>query len=148
MKFQATVFLGGKTATGIVVPPEVVAALGASKRPAVKVTLNGHRYRSTVAPRGGVFMLPLSAEHRDAAGVAAGDMVDVDLELDAEPRTVTLPDDFAAALDREEGARRRFDGLSYSHQRQHVLAIEDAKTPETRQRRIDKALAMLREGRK
>lgn len=148
MKFQATVFLGGKTATGIVVPPEVVAALGSSKRPAVKVTLNGHRYRSTVAPRGGVFMLPLSAEHRDAAGVAAGDMVDVDLELDAEPRTVTLPDDFAAALDRDADARRFFDGLSYSHQRQHVLAIEDAKTPETRLRRIDKALAMMREGRK
>ncbi len=148
MKFQATVFLGGKTATGIVVPPEVVAALGASKRPAVKVTLNGHSYRSTVAPRDGVYMLPLSAEHRLAAGVAAGDEVEVDLELDSEPRTVTVPADLAEALDRDADARRFFDGLSYSHQRQHVLAIEDAKTPETRQRRIDKALTMLREERK
>ena len=148
MKFQATVFLGGKTATGILVPPEVVAALGASKRPAVRVTINGHSYRSTVAPRGGVFMLPLSAEHRLAAGIAAGDEVEVALELDTEPRTVTLPADFAEALDRDADARRFFDGLSYSHQRQHVLAIEDAKTPETRLRRIDKALAILREGRR
>ena len=97
----------------------------------------------TVSP-----LLGLTDVRHGVTRVAAGDMVDVDLELDAEPRTVTLPDDFAAALDGEEGARRRFDGLSYSHQRQHVLAIEDAKTPETRQRRIDKALAMLREGRK
>ncbi|MBK7780699.1 MAG: DUF1905 domain-containing protein [Ardenticatenia bacterium] len=110
--------------------------------------LNGHSYRSTVAPRGGVFMLPLSAEHRLAAGIAAGDEVEVALELDTEPRTVTLPADFAEALDCDADARHFFDGLSYSHQRQHVLAIEDAKTPETRLRRIDKALAMLREGRR
>ena len=83
-----------------------------------------------------------------AAGVAAGDEVDVDLELDTEPRAVAVPSDFAEALDRDAEARCFFDGLSYSHQRQHVLAIEDAKTPETRLRRIDKALAMLREGRK
>ena len=137
-----------KNATGIPVLAEVIAALGAGKRPPVVVHIGGHSYRSTVAAYGDVYMLPLSAEHRLAAGVAAGDEVEVDLELDSEPRTVTVPADLAEALDRDADARRFFDGLSYSHQRQHVLAIEDAKTPETRQRRIDKALTMLREERK
>ena len=148
MKFQTTIILGGKTATGFSVPPEVVEALGPSKRPAVRVTINGYTYRSTVAPMGGDYMLPLSAENRAGAGVAAGDSVEVDLDLDTEPRVVTVPPDFALALDRDVDARRFFDSLSYSHQRRHVLAIEDAKSPETRQRRIDNAVIMLREGRK
>lgn len=93
-------------------------------------------------------MLPLSAENRAGAGVAAGDAVEVDLELDTEPRVVTVPPDFAEALARDADARRFFDSLSYSNQLRHVLAIEDAKTPETRQRRIDKAVTMLREGKK
>jgi hypothetical protein len=146
MRFRATVEQSGKTATGIQVPPEVVASLGSSKRPAVLVTIGSHTYRSTVASMGGVFMLPLSAENRASAGVAAGDEVDVDLELDSAPREVTLPLDFAAALDAEPEARRFFDALSYSNQRRHVLAIEDAKTDETRRRRIDKAVASLADG--
>ena len=72
MRFSTTVLLGGRTATGLVVPPEIVEALGAGKKPAVTVTVGGHTYRSTVAPRGGQFMIPLSAENRAAAGVAAG----------------------------------------------------------------------------
>jgi len=136
-----------ETATGIRVPPEVVASLGSSKRPAVRATINGYTYRSTVAPLGGEFMLPVSAEIRERAGVAAGDEVDVDLELDTEPREVSVPLDFAEALDRDADARRYFDGLSYSHKQQHVLAIEGAKSAETRQRRIEKAVSMLREGR-
>jgi hypothetical protein len=149
MKFRATLFLGGKTATGIEVPPEVVEALGSGKRPAVKVTINGrHTYRSTVAPMGGQFLIPVAAEQRNAAGVAAGEEIEVELVLDTEPRTVSVPDDFQQALDADPAAKQFFDGLSYSHQRRHVLAIEDAKTPETRQRRVDKAMEMLREGRK
>ena len=144
--FRATIELGGKTATGIRVPPEVVASLGSHKRPAVRVTLNGHTYRSTIAPLGGEFMLPVSADVREAAGVAAGDEVDVDVELDTEPREVTVPPDFAEALDGDADARRFFDGLSYSNKRRHVLSIEEAKTAETRQRRIAKALSTLREG--
>lgn len=101
MRFRATVLLGGKTATGIPVPDEVVAGLGSSKRPAVRITIAGHSYRSTVARMGQEFMLPLSAENRTSAGVAAGDEVDVDIELDTEPREVTVPPDFAAELDRE-----------------------------------------------
>jgi hypothetical protein len=147
VKFRSTVELGGKTATGIPVPEKVVTDLGTSKKPAVRVTINGHTYRSTVAPRGGRFLLPLSAENRAAAGVGAGDRVEVDVELDTEPRELTVPPDFLKALKRDAGARALFDGLSYSKKQGFVLPIEQAKTPETRQRRIDKAVDSLREGR-
>jgi uncharacterized protein YdeI (YjbR/CyaY-like superfamily) len=96
---------------------------------------------------GGKFMLPVSADQRKNTGVAAGDEVDVDIELDTEPREVAVPSDFADALDRDADAKRVFDGLSYSHKLRHVLSIEGAKTTETRQRRIAKAVEMLREGR-
>ena len=147
IRFRATILLGGKTATGIRVPPEVIASLGQGKRPPVRVTIQGYTYRTTVAPLGGEFMLPVSAEVRERAGVAAGDEVDVDIEFDAEPRQVVVPPDFADALNRDADARRFFDGLSYSNKQRFVLSIEDAKTAETRQRRIDKAVGMLREGR-
>ena len=129
------------------VPAKVVEALGSSKRPPVRVTINGHAYRSSVAVMGGKFMLGVSAEHRKAAGVAAGEVLDVDLELDTQPREVTVPRDFADALDRDAVAKRFFDGLSYSNRLRHVLSIEDAKTPDTRQRRIAKSVSTLREGR-
>ena len=148
MRFRSTVELGGKTATGLPVPAEVVEALGSGRKPAVRVTIGGHTYRSTVATRGGVYMLPLSGENRTAAGVAAGDDVDVDLELDDQPREVAVPDDLAAALAEDDAARAAFEGLPYSHRQRHVLAIEGAKAPETRQRRVAKALEMLREGRR
>ena len=147
MRFRSVVWLGGTTATGIPVSEEVVEGLGRGKRPPVRVTINGHTYRTTVAVRGGEFMIPISAENREGAGVAAGDEVDVDLELDLEPREVTVPRDFAEALDRDADARRSFDGLSYSKKQRFVLPIEGAKTAETRRRRIAKALDELREGR-
>jgi bifunctional DNA-binding transcriptional regulator/antitoxin component of YhaV-PrlF toxin-antitoxin module len=143
MRFSTTVLLGGKTATGLVVPPEVVEALGAGKKPPVTVTLRGHSYRSSIAVRGGQFMIPLSAEHRSAAGVAAGDDVEVDVELDTAPREVDVPADLAAALDAEPEARRRFDAMSYSSQLQHVLAVTGAKTDETRARRVAAAVAAV-----
>ena len=146
MRFRATLELAGKTATGFRVPAEVVAALGTSKRPPVRVTINGHTSRNTVAVYGGVFMLGVSAEHRAAAGVQAGDELDVDIELDTAPREVTVPPDFADALDADAEARRCFDRLSYSHKQRHILAIEQAKTVETRQRRIAKAVSDLHEG--
>ncbi len=147
MKFRATVEQGGKTATGIEVPAEVVAALGSSRKPPVRVTINDYTYRSTVATMGGRFMVGVSAEVRAAAGIAAGDVVDVEMELDTAPREVSVPADFAAALDRDPDARRFFDGLSYSNRLRFVLNVEGAKTDETRQRRIDKSVAMLHEGR-
>ncbi len=147
MRFGTTIELGGKTATGFRVPDEVVESLRGGKRPAVRVTINGFTYRTTVAPMGGVFMIPLSAENRAGAGVSAGDQVDVEVELDTAPREVTVPADLAAALDAEPNARRTFDGLSYSNKSWHVLQVGGAKTDETRQRRIAKSVDMLREGR-
>jgi hypothetical protein len=136
MRFRATIELGGKTATGLEVPAEVVEGLGGSRRPAVRVTVDDYAYRSTVASMGGRFMLPLSAEHRQGAGVAAGDEVEVTLELDTAPREVAVPADLAAALDGAPEARRLFDGLSYTARRTYVSQVESAKKPETRQRRI------------
>jgi hypothetical protein len=147
MKFKTEILLSGKTATGFVVPPQVVEALGAGKRPPVNVTVGSHTYRSTVAVMSGEFMLPLSAENREKAGVAAGDVVEVEISLDSAPREVSVPPDFSQALEGEAEARRTFEGLSYSQKRRIVLGIEDAKTDATRQRRIEKAVAMLREGR-
>jgi hypothetical protein len=146
MKFRTTLKLAGKTATGVEVPPEVVAQLGQSKKPAVRVTINGYTYRSTVATMGGRFMLPVSAEVRAGAGVAAGEEIEVAVELDTEPREVTVPADFMEALDNDADAKSAFEKLSYSNKRQHILAIEQAKTAETRQRRIEKSITTLREG--
>ncbi len=147
MKFRTILLQNGKTATGFVVPDEVVEALGAGKRPPVRVTINGYSYRNTVASMGGRFMLGVSAEHRVGARVAAGDEVEVEIELDTAPREVTVPADFAEALDRDKAARTYFDGLSYSNRLRIVLGIEGAKAAETRQRRIVKAVEMLRQGR-
>lgn len=146
MRFRATILSSGKTAAGIQVPNEIVEALGSSRKPPVRVTINGFTYRSSVASMGGVFMLGVSAEVRKAAGVVAGDDVDLDIELDTEPREVAVPPDFAAALDRDIDARRFFDRLSYSNKRRIINPIDDAKTPETRQRRIDKSVDRLHEG--
>jgi len=146
MKFHGRVELNGKTATGIEVPAEVVTGLGAGKRPAVRATVNGFTYRTSVAPMGGRFLLPVSAQIRAGAGVAAGDEVDVDLEVDTEPRTVSVPADLAVALDTDPAVRRAFAALSYSQQLRYVQPVEDAKAAATRQRRIDKVLSDLRPG--
>ena len=147
MRFETTILQSGKTATGIQVPDHVVAALGSGKRPAVRVTINGFTYRSTVAVMDGGFMIGVSAENRAGARVRGGDVVEVELELDTAPREVTVPADFAAALDAEPDARRTFDGLSYSNKSWHVLSIEGAKAEETRRRRIAKSVEALRDGR-
>jgi hypothetical protein len=126
----------GKNATGLRVPAEAVAALGTHKRPKVMVSLNGYTYRSTVAAYGDVFMLPVSAEHRQAAGVKAGDQVEVTIELDQAPRTVDVPDDLAAALAQKPGARAAFEALSYTMRKEYVRQVETAKAQETRTRRI------------
>ena len=147
MRFKTTLALGGKTATGFRVPPYVVEGLGKGKRPPVVVTINGHTYRNTVAVYDNVYMIGVAAEHRAAAGVAAGDDIEVDLELDTAPREVEVPSDLAAALDAAPEAKRFFETLSYSNKRRITLSVDDAKTPETRQRRIDKAVRQLEEGR-
>ncbi|HTD81719.1 MAG TPA: YdeI/OmpD-associated family protein [Thermoplasmata archaeon] len=145
MKFRTKILQAGKTATGIEVPAKVVESLDSGKRPKVRVTINGFTYRSSVAPMGGKFMVGVSAEVRERAGVAGGDVVDVEMELDTEVREVTVPPDFSVALRRDPAARRSFERLSYSKKRWHVLSIEGAKTAETRQRRIANSVRILRE---
>ena len=147
MKFRTTLLQSGKSAVGMQVPDNVVAALGAGKRPPVRVTINGYTYRNTVAVMGGMFMVGVSAEHRAKAGVAGGQEVDVDIELDTDPRELAVPSDLNDALEREPEIKRRFESLSYSRKQGLVLPIEQAKTPETRQRRIEKAVVAIREGR-
>ena len=138
--------LGGKTATGLRVPDDVVDALGGGKRPPVQVTVGGYSYRTTVAPMGGAYFAPLAAEHREAAGLAAGQEVDVRLELDTAPRETPLPDDLDAALD--DDARTFFSSLAPSHRKEWVRWVEEAKKPDTRAARIEKTAASLREGKK
>lgn len=146
--FRAVLRLEGKTATGIEVPRQVVEAFGAGQKPPVRVTLGGHTYRSTVAAYQGVYMIPVAAEHREAAGLKAGDEVAVTLELDTEPRMVELPPDFSEALAADADAQHSYDSLSYSHKRRWLLSVEGAKTPETRQRRIAAAIKALHAGKK
>jgi len=148
MKFRTKLLQApGMKATGIEVSAKVVESFGAGKKPKVTVKINGYSYRSTVAVMGGKFMLPVAAEHRDKAGIKAGDRIEVDLQLDTAPREVEVPKDFAAALKKAK-ITERFDELSFSHRKEHVRAIEEAKAPETRARRIGNAIEMLKAGKR
>ena len=146
MRFRTKILQSGKTATGIEVPAKVVAALGSSKRPPVRATINGYTYRSTVAVMGATYMLGISDDVRKAAGVAGGDTIDVDLELDTAPREVELPADFAAALNRDAKAKKFFAGLSFSKKTILVRAL-DVKAVDVRKERIAKTVEQLSEGR-
>ena len=147
MKYRTTIRQAeGSPATGIEIPDEVLTALGAGRKPAVKLSVNGYSYRSTVATVDGRYMVSFSSNHRAASGLGGGDEVEVEIEVDNSPREIDMPSDFAAALDAEPAARATFDGLSNSLKRYHVDLVNSAKTEETRQRRIDKSVATLREG--
>ncbi len=145
-RFTTTIIQSGKTAMGFEVPPAVVEALGAGKRPPVRVTINGYTYRNTVAVMGGAYMIGVSSEHRGPAGVSGGEEVEVDLELDTAPRVVTVPSELEAALDADPAARATFDKLSYSNRSWHALQVTGTNNPETRARRVEKSIAALREG--
>lgn len=127
---------------GIQVPEEVVEGFGAGKRVPVTVTVNGYSYPSTIAVMGGRYLIPVSAAIRAAASVAGGDELDVTLDHDPAPRVVEVPDDFASALDAAE-LRTAFDALSPSRRKEQVRAIEEAKTAQTRERRIAAAIGKL-----
>jgi Bacteriocin-protection, YdeI or OmpD-Associated/Domain of unknown function (DUF1905) len=144
VRFRATLETNGRTATGIEVPSSVVDALGAGKRPPVRITLREHTYRTTVARMGGRFLVPVSAEVREAAGVTAGDEIDVGIELDDAPRTVDVPADLAAALAEVPEAALAWEKLSYTHQKEWARSVEDAKKPETRARRVAACVEALR----
>jgi hypothetical protein len=145
MQFRSTIELHGATATGMPVPEAVVQALGSGKRPAVRVTIGDYTFRSRIGIMDGAYVLPFNADNRKATGKGAGDDVDVTIELDEEPRVIEVPADLAAALDAEAAAKEAFEKLSYSNKRRFVLPIEDAKTPETRQRRIAKTIDQLKQ---
>src|ERR671916_1287428 len=134
--FRATLRLEGRAATAVRVPPEAVRSLAAGRRPLVRVTIGDHSYAGKVAVRRGEFVLPVSAANRAAAGIEAGDEVEVSLELDTEPRAAAVPTDLADALEAAPEALHFFESLSYSRQRWFVLNVEEARTAETRQRRI------------
>jgi hypothetical protein len=146
--FRTTILQTGKTTAGIEVPPEVIDALGGGRRPSVKVTLNGrYSFPYTVASMGGAYMIGLSSDRRAESGLAGGDEVEVDVVLDNTPRQIEVPAQLAAALDADPAARATFEELSYSNKSWHVLQVTGAKTDETRDRRIAKSMASLREGR-
>lgn len=146
MRFHAIVLTAGKTTTGVAVPAAIVDALGGGKRPKVRVTIGEYTFRNSVSPMNGTYMLGLNADVRQHTGIAGGDTIEIELQLDTEPREVTVPADFAAALDRTPQARSFFDQLSYSNRSAHVLSIEGAKTEATRLRRIEKSVATLAAG--
>ncbi|TQJ33549.1 uncharacterized protein DUF1905 [Arthrobacter sp. SLBN-122] len=147
MKFTTTI-QGSGNKTGIEVPEEIVTALDAGRRPPVVVTINDESYRSSIAVMGGKNMVGVSAANRELTGVAAGDTVEVGLEVDTEPRVNEVPDDLASALEAEPEAKAFYGALNYSSQRRYVEPITDAKTPETRVRRVAKAVEDLKAGKK
>jgi hypothetical protein len=146
-RFKTELLQGGGDTTGFVVPDEIVEALGQGKRPKVTVTINGaFSYPNTVAVMGGQYMIGISKERRKLAGVTGGETIEVTLELDDKPRVMEIPPDLQAALNKDKAAKAFFATLSYSNQRRHIDPINDAKTPETRARRIEKSVALFREG--
>lgn len=146
VSFQSELLSTGGTTTGIIVPPDLVEALGGGRKPKVVASVNGYTWRTSVAFMDGDFWLGVSSEHREKGKLKAGDAVSVSLALDTAPREVAVPDDLATALAASPDARGVFEALSYSRKRQIVLGIEGAKTAETRARRIEKTIAVLTEG--
>ncbi len=145
--FDTTVTATGNN-TGIVVPDNLIDDLGAGRRPAVVVNVNGYEYRNTVGVMGGKHMISISAAVRKETGLNGGDPIHVTLTLADAPRDVDVPDDFAAALAADADAGAFFAALSNSLQRYHVDSVNEAKTAETRQRRIEKAISLFRAGKK
>lgn len=143
--FDTTVAASGNN-TGIVVPDEVIAQLAAGRRPPVLIDVNGYQYRNTVAVMGGKHMISISAAVRQATGLKGGDPIRVTLTLADAPPKVEIPADFAAVLAADEPASAFFGKLSNSMQRYHVDNINAAKSADTRQRRIDKAIVLFRDG--
>ena len=147
MKYKTTILQIGNN-TGIEVPPEVVDGLGGGKKPAVVVTIGSYSYRSTVAMMGGKFLISLSSARRAESGLNGGDAIEVDLELDTAPREVTVPQELSVAMAGDAAAKAFFETLSYSNKLKHAQSVADAKTPETRAKRVEKAMEMLRAGKK
>ena len=142
--FITTIYKGNtKNVAGIVVPEEVIASLGGGKKPAVTIKLPNYVYRSTVGKMGDTYMISLSSEHRQASGLNGGETVEVELELDTAPRITPIPDDVRQRLE-NEGLLDKFESVAPSRRKEVVRQVEEAKSPETRSRRLDKVLEALR----
>ena len=143
LKFSTTLLQAGKTATGIKIPEEIIEKLGGGKKPLVKVTINNFTYRSAVAVMGGAYMVGVNAENREGANVKGGDKINVTIELDTEERIVEVPAEFQKQLSKNAAAKKMFDTLSNSKKKALIIPIANAKTDETRNRNIEKALKSL-----
>jgi hypothetical protein len=132
--------------TGFEIPEAFVEELGGGKKPKVSVTVNGFTYRSSIARMGGQYLLGVSKERREAAGIAGGDVLEIDVELDTAPRVIEIPPDLATAFADNPDAKAFWESMSYSNQRWHAEQIEGAKTDDTRARRVAKSVALLNEG--
>jgi hypothetical protein len=145
MRFRAELQRTGGNTTGFEVPDEIVTGLAGGGRPKVVATMNGYTFRSSIAKMGGSYWLGVSAERRSAAGVEGGQVLDVDVELDAAPREIEVPGDLRAALDADPAAAAFWETVSFSNRRWHVDQLTSAKTEETRSRRLAKSIALLHE---
>lgn len=146
MDFDATLDLDGKTATGITVPPAVVESLGGGKRSSVVVTINRQSFSTTIGSMRGAFKIPISAERRRLIKAEAGDALQVSIVLDAVPVEIEVPGDLAEALASDHDAAEFFAGLTPSQRKGFIVPIQQAKTAETRTRRVEKSLAALKAG--
>ena len=147
MRFRAELKTNGKTAAGFEVPDQIVDDLGGGGRPKVKVTIGGYEFRTSIARMGGRYLLGVSNERRAEAGIAAGETLDVEVELDTAERRVEIPVDLAEALAAEPEAKAFFESLSFSKQQWHTVQVTSAKKPETRAKRVATSVAMLAAGR-
>jgi hypothetical protein len=148
MKFRTVLVQQGKSATGIEVPDDVIAALDAGSRFPVKVTIGQYSYRGTLTPYRGKNLISLSAENRAGAGVEGGQEIDVDVEVDTEPRVVEVPAELRTVIDADPAASAFFETLSFTNQRAYVTWVESAKQEATRNARLAKVVEYLREGKK
>lgn len=144
MRLRTVINSAGRSAAGIVVPDDFVEALGGGRRPKVRVTARDYTFRTSIAPMGGVFMMPITNETRAASGLVPGEVADFEIRLDTEPREVAVPADLVQALARDDAARAAFERLSYSNKRRLTMPIEAIKGPEARARRVERTVAELR----
>lgn len=147
MRFSAELESTGKNTAGFEVPGKVVEGLGGGGHPKVSVTVDGFTFRTSIARMGGRYLLGVSADRRAESGLEPGRVFDVDVELDTAPREVELPDDLATALAEDAQAKTFWDTLTHSKQSWHVHQVTSAKKAETRTARVEKSIAMLRDGR-
>jgi hypothetical protein len=136
-------------ATGIAIPFDVLKVFGTRARVPVRGTINGFPYRSSISPMGkGCHFMAVNKSLREGAKAKGGDIITVVMERDEEPRVITPPPELASALKTNEEAKATWEKLSYTHQKEYAKAIEEAKKPETRARRLEKAIAHLAAGKK